>query len=378
MSPTLRLGRVFGIDISANWSLVFVFALIVWSLATGIPADVPHRPTSEYLLAGIAGGLLFYLSLLTHELAHSLLARRFGVDVSGITLWLFGGVSQLQGEPRSARQEALITAVGPLSSLVLAAVFYGIAWLLPAGGVLDTASAVFVWLAYINVALGLFNLVPAFPLDGGRLVSALIWWRTGSRRAGVHRAVRIGRWFALAMIAIGLVELIAGQVLNGVWLAFLGWFLLSAAAAEESGADIRELLHRVPVSAAMTSPVVTLPDWLTVEQFLRSEAPTHPFTTYPVRNVDGRLTGVVRLPEVVNRHAAGDRDRRLSDVAHPIAEVPVARPADDLGQLLERVGQRLQLRILVFDGDQLAGIVSPVDIARLLARRQALRPLDRR
>ena len=160
--------------------------------------------------------------------------------------------------------------VGPLTSFVVAAIALGLA-LVTSGNPL--ISDLFGWLLFVNLALGLFNLVPAFPLDGGRLLSSILWWRTGSRQRGVHNAVRVGRVFAYLMIAAGVLELFLGEVANGIWIAFLGWFLLSAAASEEAGSTVRTLLRSVPVSAAMTSPVVTLPDWVTVEQFLESVAP---------------------------------------------------------------------------------------------------------
>jgi Zn-dependent protease/CBS domain-containing protein len=369
MSASIRLGRLFGIEIGFNWSLVFIFALIAWTLATGIlPVDVPGQPALAYWVTGAVGAVVFYAGLLAHELAHSLLARRFGVKVSGITLWLFGGVSQLEGEPKTAGEEGLIAGVGPLTSLGVALVFLLLALLpLPA-----LVSDLFNWLVFVNVALGLFNLVPAFPLDGGRLLSSFFWWRTGSRQQGVHAAVRIGRVFAYLMIAFGVFELFTGSVLNGIWIAFIGWFLLSAGSSEEAGTAVRSLLRTVPVSAAMSSPVVTIPDWLTVEQFLDASAPQHAFTTYPVHDPSDKLTGIVRLGDLVRMPAQERTTQRLRDRARPIADVPTARPDEDLAAMLQRVGAALDQRVLVFDNGKLVGIVSPVDIARVLAVRQSL------
>jgi len=372
MTSSIRLGRVFGIEIDANWSLIFIFALVAWSLAVQVlPQAVPGQASAAYWITGVAGALLFYVGLLTHELAHSLVARRNGVRVTGITLWLFGGVSQLSGEPARPGIEALITVVGPLTSLlvaVLAAVIALVAGVLALPGLIV---GLFGWLAILNVALGLFNLVPAFPLDGGRLLSSFFWWRTGSRQRGVHDAVRVGRVFAFLMIGLGVLELFMGSAYNGIWLAFLGWFLLSAGSAEEASTAARGLLKSVPVSAAMSPNVVSEPDWLTTEQFLRSVAGQHPFTTYPVHDQSGKLTGVVRLREVVRTVSTGGGDRRLHDIAHPISEIPRARPDEDLGALLDRIGAELDKRVLVFDGDQLVGILSPADVARQIAARQA-------
>jgi Zn-dependent protease len=367
MASSIRIGRLFGIDIGVNWSLVFVFALIAWTLATQVlPIDVPGQAALSYWVAGAAGAVIFYACLLAHELAHALVARRNGVKVAGITLWLFGGVSRLDGEPSSAGAEALIAGVGPLTSLAVALLAFVLS-LLPLP---PLASDLFSWLVFVNIALALFNLVPAFPLDGGRLLSSWFWWRSGSRQRGVHSAVRVGRVFAYLMIAFGVFELFTGSVLNGVWIAFVGWFLLSAGSSEEVGSAVRGLLTNVPVSAAMTSPVVTVPDWLTVEQFLESIAPQHPFTTYPVRDPSGSLTGIVRLGDLVRMPAQGRATERLKDRARPIAEVPTARPNEDLAALIQRVGTALDQRVLVFDNAQLVGIVSPVDVARLIAVRQ--------
>ena len=371
MTPTIRLGKLLGIEIDFNWSLIFIFALVAWTLAASVlPLDVPGQPALAYWVAGVAGAMVFYACLLAHELSHALVAKRMGIKVAGITLWLFGGVSRLEGEPTSARSEALITIVGPLTSfgvallaLLLAVVASAVAG---SGLVTDLLS----WLAFINLTLGLFNLVPAFPLDGGRLLSSLFWWRTGSRRRGVHSAVRVGRVLAYLMIAFGLFLLLSGAVLNGVWIAFIGWFLLSAASAEESGVTMKALLKSVPVSAAMTAPVITVPDWYTVSQFLGSVASQYHFTTYPLHDPSGQLSGVVRLAQLV-RIPESDRERlHLRDCARPLAEIPTAQPSEDLAALVQRVGTDLDRRVLVFDGGALVGIVSPVDLARVVTLRQ--------
>lgn len=370
MTPSIRLGRLFGIEIGFNWSLILIFALVTWTLATNVlPIDVPGQSVFAYYATSTAGAVLFYICLLAHEMSHALVARRSGVKVAGITLWLFGGVSRLEGEPASARAEALIAVVGPLTSFVVAAIAFGL-YLAASSNAL--MADLFSWLAVVNVALGLFNLVPAFPLDGGRLLGSLLWWRSGSRQRGVHNAVRVGRVFAYLMIAGGLLEVFLGAVANGVWIVFLGWFLLSAASAEEAGTTMQALLRSVPVSAAMTSPVVTLPDWVTVEQFLQSIAPNHSFTTYPVHDAAGNLTGMVRLSDLV-RIPYGERSNtHLVQVARPIAEVPATTPREDLAALIRRIGGSLDQRVLVFDAGQLVGIVSPADVARVLTVRQTL------
>ena len=370
LTPSIRLGRIFGIEIGFNWSLIFIFAWITWLLATAIlPANASGYPPLVYWIVAALGAIMFYACLLAHELSHALVARSHGVKVAGITLWLFGGVSRLEGEPTRARSEALIAGVGPLTSFVVAAIALGLA-LVTSGNPL--ISDLFGWLLFVNLALGLFNLVPAFPLDGGRLLSSILWWRTGSRQRGVHNAVRVGRVFAYLMIAAGVLELFLGEVANGIWIAFLGWFLLSAAASEEAGSTVRTLLRSVPVSAAMTSPVVTLPDWVTVEQFLESVAPNHSFTTYPVHEPSGKLTGVVRLSDLVRLPASDRASKHLIEVARPIADVPTTNPREDLSALIQRVGMGLEQRVLVFENGNLVGILSPADVARVITLKQTL------
>lgn len=372
MTPTIRLGKLFGIEIDFNWSLVFIFALVAWTLAASVlPSDVPGQPALAYWVAGIAGAVVFYACLLAHELSHALVAKRMGVRVAGITLWLFGGVSRLEGEPNSARSEALITIVGPLTSFAVALLAWLLAVVASAVSGVGLITDLLSWLAFINLTLGLFNLVPAFPLDGGRLLSSLFWWRTRSRARGVHSAVRVGRVLAYLMIAFGLFLLLSGAVLDGVWIAFIGWFLLSAGSAEESGVTMKALLKSVPVSAAMTSPVITVPDWYTISQFLGSVASQYHFTTYPLHDPSGQLSGVVRLAQLV-RIPESDRERlNLRDCARPLAEIPTAQPSENLASLVQRVGTDLDRRVLVFEGGALVGIVSPVDLARVVTLRQS-------
>ncbi len=368
MAPTIKLGKIFGIEIGLNWSLIFIFGWIAWQLAVvALPGAVGDQTPATYWLFGIIGATAFYAGLLAHEMAHALVARSTGVKVAGITLWLFGGVSQLSTEPKSARDEALITVVGPLTSFAVALIAYGLAL------VTDSSSLIgnlFLWLAYVNAALAVFNLIPAFPLDGGRLLGAFLWWRQGTRQRGVRSAVRVGRIVAYLMIGLGVLVAVTTSLTNGLWFAFLGWFLLSAGSSEEAGVTMKAALRSVAVSAAMTSPVITIPDWITVGQLLESIAPAHHFTTYPLHDPSGQLTGMVRLADLVKVAGGPQADARLNTIARPISDVPTARPEEDLAGLIERIGMDLEKRVLVFANGQLVGILSPVDVARVLTVRQ--------
>src|SRR4029077_9627189 len=266
MNENISLGRIFGIHVGFNWSLLVVAALIAWSLATSLlPSSSPGQSTGAYWTAGVISAFVFLASLLAHELAHSVVAMRRGVKVEGITLWLFGGVSRFSSESNSPGTQALITFVGPLTSLLLGAIFYVIAIALGGGAHPGLVTATLSWLGYINIALGIFNLVPAFPLDGGRLLQSLIWLRTGDRLRATRIAAGIGMGFAYLLIAYGLVMFIfSGNLIGGVWSVFLGWFLLSAARSEEVGGMVRQALSGISVRELMTPDPVQAPDDTTV------------------------------------------------------------------------------------------------------------------
>src|SRR3982075_2192964 len=224
MNENLSLGRIAGIHVGLNWSLLVIGALIAWSLATGIlPSAAPGQTASAYWTAGVVSAFVFLASLLAPALAHSVVATRRGVKVEGITLWLFGGVSRFSSETASPGAQALITFVGPLTSLLLGIVFFLASVAFGGGARPSLLAATLSWLGYINILLGVFNLLPAFPLDGGRLLQSLIWLRTGDRMRATSIAARIGMGFAFLLIAYGLATfLVAGNLIGGLWSVFLG------------------------------------------------------------------------------------------------------------------------------------------------------------
>src|SRR4030081_871375 len=254
MNENVSLGRIAGIHVGLNWSLLVIAALIAWSLANSLlPSAAPGQTSGAYLFAGVVSAFVYLACLLAHELAHSIVATRRGVKVEGITLWLFGGVSRFSSETNSPGSQALITFVGPLTSLALGFVFDLVAVAVGGGAHPSLVAVTLSWLGYINISLGVFNLIPAFPLDGGRLLQSLIWLRTGDRLRATRIAARIGMGFAYLLIAYGLAPFIfAGSLIGGIWSVFLGWFLLSAARSEEAGALIRQALIGIGVADVMT------------------------------------------------------------------------------------------------------------------------------
>ncbi|MBO0685978.1 MAG: site-2 protease family protein [Candidatus Dormibacteraeota bacterium] len=370
MNENLSLGRIAGIRIGLNWSLLVVVALIAWSLAaTILPSADPGQPVAAYWTAGVISALVFMLSLLAHELAHSVVAQRRGVRVEGITLWLFGGVSQFGSDTTSPGASALITFVGPLTSLVLGGVFYAVA--VGLGGVPNTGllRATLSWLGNINLLLGLFNLLPAFPLDGGRILHALIWLRTGDRLRATRIAARIGMVFAFLMIAYGLASFVAlRSAFNGIWWIFLGWFLLSAARSEEASGLLRQALEGIRVREVMTPDPVLAPGDISVEEALHGYVLASRHSTFPIQDGDGRLSGLLTMAALKQVPVERRATTRIRDIGCRMEQVPTVGPNDPAINLLDRPQTCSEGRTLVLDGDRLVGIVSPSDINRLLQR----------
>src|SRR5437667_1589037 len=370
MNENLSLGRIAGIHVGLNWSLLVIAALIAWSLATGIlPSAAPGKTSSAYWIAGVVSAFVYLASLLAHELAHSVVAMRRGVRVDGITLWLFGRVSRFSSETSSPGGQALITFVGPLTSLVLGVVFYLASVASGGGAHPGLFSATLSWLGYINISLGVFNLVPAFPLDGGRLLQSLIWLRTGDRLRATRIAARIGMLFAYLLIAYGLATFIyAGSLIGGVWSVFLGWFLLSAARSEEAGGLIRQALAGMTVAEVMTPSPVQAPDDISVEDALHGYVLASRHSTFPTHDAGGRLSGLLTLAALKNVAPEARATTLIKDITCPLESVSTANPADPVTNLLGVAEGCSEGRTLIVDNGRLVGIISPSDISRLLQR----------
>ena len=371
------LGRIAGIRVGINLSVFVIVAILVFGLATGrLPAAYPGRGLAAYVVAAIVAALLFLGSLLAHELAHSLVARRNGIEVESIVLWLLGGVASLRGEPKSPGADFRIAIVGPLTSAGLAVLFGLAAWSVGSLGADGLPLGVLGYLAATNAALGVFNLLPAAPLDGGRILRAALWRWRGNRHAAAVNAARAGRILGFVLIAFGVLQLVIGAGFGGLWLALIGWFVVSSAAAEEQHARISGRLSSLTVGQVMTPRPLAVDGNLTVAEFVSQVAMTHRFSTYPLVDPLGRLVGLVTLNRVRAVPPAERHTTRLREIACPPAEVPVARPADSVHDLLERMHGCADGRAVVVDDDgRVIGVVSPTDVARALDRTD-LRRLD--
>ncbi len=368
MRETLSLGHIAGIKVGINWSALAIVVLLVAGLAGGqLPSEYPGRSPFEYVTAALVAAVLFLASLLAHEIAHSIVARRNGVQVHSIVLWLLGGVAQLEGEPRTPGADFRIAVVGPLTSLALGVVF-GLSGYVAA--VLDAgrlAVGVLAYLAGTNILLAIFNLIPAAPLDGGRVLRAALWRWRGDREAAAVTAARAGRVFGFALVGLGLLETLITGTFSGVWLALVGWFLVSAATAEEQQAGMGSRLSGVRVGDVMTRNPVVADGTMTLGEFVDRLAMSHRFSSYPLVDHSGRLTGLVTLNRVRAVPPGRRSDTRLRDIACPPDGVPAARPDEPLVTLLPRMRGCADGRAVVLDEQgRVIGVVSSTDISRAL------------
>jgi Zn-dependent protease/CBS domain-containing protein len=367
MRETFSLGRIAGVHVGVNWSVLLIFALIAYGLAgRQFPSAYPGYATGAYVAAGLLTAVVFVASLLAHELAHAVLARRNGLGVEGITLWLLGGVARLSGEAPDPRAELRIAGVGPFTSLVLGVVFAVVAVVMRLGGLHGLAVGSMAWLAGINLLLAVFNVIPAAPLDGGRLLRAVIWWRTGDRLRATLYATQAGRVFGWALVVFGLLTFLTGRFPGGLWLALIGWFLVAAASAEGQQAAVRMALSGIPVERIMTRDPVTVRGEMTVEDFLSDYALAHRHSAYPVLDEAGNPVGVVTHRRVASVLPVNRANVTLRQVACGADEVPRTAPTEPVADLLPRLGGCAEGRALVFADGRLEGIVSLSDVTRAL------------
>lgn len=367
------LGRWFGFAIRIDYSWFLIFFLVVWTFSAGeFPRQMPGGSEILYYGMGTVAALLLFLSVLLHELSHSVVARSRGLEVEGITLFIFGGVAQTRMEARTAADEFLLTAAGPLCSVALGGVFWGLARAAGAVGAPEAAIVVTRTLAVVNVALAVFNMIPGFPLDGGRIFRSAVWWITGDARRATRWATRIGQGFGWLLVGVGALSFVLGQPpLNGLWSAFIGWFLASAAGTSWDQFEARRLLSGVRVDEIMTADPVAVHAETSLADVVRTHFLRHPHGAYPVVR-GGRVVGLVSVDDVAKVPPARRAATSVSEVAAPLDAVPTVASDDPLDRVLTEVGSAEADRALVVDGDRLVGVVTMRQMAGWLERAREL------
>lgn len=362
MTSSIELLTIRGIRIGVNWSWLVIFALIVWTLATGIfPSTNEGLSNSTYIAMAIGAALLFFLSLLAHELGHAFEAQREGMEIEGITLWLFGGVAKFRGMFPSAGAEFRIAIAGPLVSLALGGLFVLLAWM---AGLPESLDAIAAWLGYINLVLLVFNLLPALPLDGGRVLRAALWGAKQDFAWATRVAANIGRGFGFLMIAGGVFLFIFEGAFSGAWLAFMGWFLLSAASAEQRYLMAREAFGGQRIGELMTKDPAVVEASLTLGRFMDDIVWTRRHTTYPVVE-NGRAVGLLPFRRVAAVPRSEWDTRLVRDLMLPLDLVPTIdddeEPMNALAELSEGIG-----RGLVLENGRVVGLISITDLVKAL------------
>jgi Zn-dependent protease/CBS domain-containing protein len=370
---TADLFQLFGFRIRVDLSWILLAALVTWSLATGyFPTMAPGESTAAYWWMGIAGVIALMFSLVFHELSHSLVARRYGLPIGGITLFMFGGVAEMQDEPVSPKAEFLMAVAGPAASYVLAGLAYLLANWSEGADLPATITSVLGYVALLNFVLGTFNLIPAFPLDGGRMLRAALWHFKGNSRAATRIAARIGSYFGLALIAVGVLNAINGDIVGGMWMGLIGLFLRGAANSSEMQGVVRRGLEGERVERFMTPDPSTVPPATSLRAFVDGYIYRDRHEAYPVVDDAGNLRGMVTVHDVrAQPHDEWDAITvaQIATEAGPGNTIDARADAMKALSLMQSTGHG---RLMVTRNGKLVGIIALKDLMRLFALRMDL------
>jgi Zn-dependent protease/CBS domain-containing protein len=362
VTSSFHLGTIRGIRIGINWSLLVIFALIAWTLADGIfPRENPGLSQSTYVGMAVIAATLFFASILAHELGHAFVAQHEGMEIQGITLWLFGGVARFRGEFPSAGAEGRIAVAGPVVTAVIGGACVGIAQLdLP-----DPVDGVAAWLCYINLLLLAFNLLPALPLDGGRILRSILWKVRGNFAWATVISAWTGQGIGVLVAAAGIALIVIFGAFSGAWLAFMGWFLYTAAGDERRTAGRLELFGDRNVAELMVSDPITVPGGATVGELADAMTPAFRHSTYPV--VDGeRPVGLLPFARIVEAPREQWEGKLIREFALPLTSIPTFRPDQPAIEAVTQLAQSRLGRGLVIDGERLVGLLAREDLLRVL------------
>jgi Zn-dependent protease/predicted transcriptional regulator len=367
----IPIGKIFGISIRLHYSWFFIFALITWALAANyFPSTHPTWSLSMKIGAGLVTSFLFFGSVLLHELMHSLVALREGIQIQSITLFILGGVSQMTGESKTAKDEFRMAGAGPLSSLVLGGIFFGIYFALRST---TTEAAQFIaaityYLGYINILLGVFNLIPGFPLDGGRVLRSLLWWRGRNLQRATRTASNIGRIFGFLFIFAGIWLIFSSNFLNGIWLILIGWFLQSAAAGSYQQTMLQEMLKGHVASDVMSRDCMMVPPDITVERLVNENILTSGRRCFPVIS-DGRAEGLITMHNIraVPRELWGTKSVR--EAMTSLDSMKSVGPNEDLNTVMQLMAQHDINQLPVISEGKVVGMIGRDNIINFVNTR---------
>lgn len=359
------LFRLFGFEVKLDLTWLLLAFLVIWSLALGFfPAIVDGLPAMTYWWMGVAGAMGLLFSIVFHEMAHALVARRQGLQIHGITLFIFGGVAEMAEEPRDARTEFLMAVAGPIASFVLAFVFYQL--YLALGQAPTPTGAVLYYLGFLNLILGLFNLVPGFPLDGGRMLRAALWGWKGDFRWATRVASAIGSGFGIALILFGVFAFVSGNVVGGMWYFLIGLFLRAAAGMSYKQLVIREAIQGWPVRRFMNPNPITVDPTITIARLVEDYIYRHHHKEFPVAQY-GRPLGVVGTEHIKRIPRAEWERHTVAEIMEPVTRANTIGPNADALDAWNRLSRSAKSRLLVVENDRLVGILSLRDLMKFLS-----------
>lgn len=363
MSSSITIARIRGIDIGFNWSWLAVVGLIAWSLAAAVfPEISPGLSQAAYIAMAAVATILFFTSLLLHELGHAIQAQREGMKIEGITLWIFGGVAKFSGMFPSAESEFRVAVAGPAVTLAIALAMFG-AGAIP--GLPDVIAGVVEWLAIVNTALLVFNMLPAFPMDGGRVLRALVWRSTRDFPRATEIAGGVGRGFGMFFIFAGAFTFVATGAFGGLWIALIGWFVITAGQAEVRMARLRTQFAGRTAADLLVAAPQTVPPGLTIERFIGEVLPMHRYRSYPVMR-DGQVAGMLTSRAALTVPRRSWPTATVEQVMVPLAQALVIAPEKDLGEAAMELIQTEPGRALVIGPHGFAGMLSVTDVVRAL------------
>jgi len=386
VSNGIRLGRIAGIVVIADWSLLFIFALIAFGLATGIfPAWHPDWPAATVWGTALAAAALFLASVLVHELSHALVGRLGGIQVRRITLFMLGGIAHMEHEPPTWRSEVAMAAIGPVTSLALGFAFLWLAGVVAgpleldaerpgdALAALSPLATLLLWLGPVNILLGVFNLVPGFPLDGGRVLRALLWGATGSLRKATRWASSAGQVFAWLLIGTGVLMLLGysfpvlgGGLFGGLWLMLIGWFLSNAALVSYRQLLVKQTLEEVPVGRIMQTRLARVDPELSVARLVEEHMMASGQRVLPVERA-GRFLGLVSLTDLQKSERRAWERMTAAEIMTPLERLACVAPDADAGEALDELARRGVNQLPVLEHGRLVGLLRREDVLKWLS-----------
>ena len=369
----INLFKLLGFQVRIDFSWIIIAVLIAWSLSTGLfPYQYRGLSTSTYWIMGIIGAVGLFLSIIVHEFSHSLVARKHGIPMKGITLFIFGGMAEMSDEPPSPKAEFMMAVVGPLSSILIAGIFYALYSAGVSAGISRPVNGVVQYLAYINALLAAFNVIPAFPLDGGRVLRSILWGIKGNLRWATRISSWVGSGFGIVLIALGVFSFFSGNFIGGMWWFLIGIFLYSAAKMSYQQLLTRRALEGESVRRFMkTDPVTVTPD-MPIDRLVEEYVYVFHHKMYPVVSDSDRVDGCVTTRQIKEVPRDEWNQKRVKDIEVPCSEDNTIEPDADAIEALSLMSRTGTSRLIVKEGDRLLGVVSLKDMLKFLSLRVEL------